>query len=254
MSANQATNGPTSATAAPATQATTSAPQAAYGLPDRFHVKDEATGIVNNEASVKKMYAEYAQAEKRMKLYGLPPESADGYEYAIPEGVTLDAEMQKSFREAALDAGLTQKQYEFVMNSYVKSLGQLPELIDAHVAKQAEQLRPVMAEHWGGEQNLAVNLVRARIAATSVFQDAPEEVRANADMLGNSPAFLWLAAKIGQGMEEDSPPNFGGNNPQSTLDQLMRAGGPYWDPMHPEHARTKDAVTRIHQAQARRDN
>ena len=201
----------------------------------------------------KKIAESYTQLEKRVGAIGLPPENPDGYEFKAPEGIPLDPEMAKAFRDEAHALGLTQKQYSAVMTKYINELGNLPQMMDNFMKSKAAEAKPIMARAWGGEQNLQANLQLANETFGAVFADAPDEVRQNAEYLGNSPAFLYLLARYGKESQEDQSLLVGRDLlPQNEIEALMSdSKSAYWDKSNPGHAAAVAKVTKHHEAQAR---
>lgn len=231
------------------------APGAATGhdwLNEKFHVKNDK-GELDVEASAKKQAESYTTLEKRMKDVGLPPESADGYEFQAPEGIPLDPAMTKAFKDEALALGLTQKQYGAIMTKYINELGNLPAMMDGYMKSKAAEAKPVMAKAWGGEHNLQANLQLANQTFDRVFGDAPDEVKQNAELLGNSPAFLFLLAQYGKESQEDQSMLLGQNlMPQNEIDALYKdSRSAYWDATNPGHQAAVEKVRKHHEAQAR---
>ena len=211
---------------------------------------DAEKGEVRYEAWAKSTQ----QLEQRMRDVGLPPKSADEYKYDVPAelkeaGVDLDPAMAKSFREEAHAAGLTQKQYEFVMGKY---FGSLSTLADQTKQFSADKARADLMGYYKTEADFNKN-VRLAYQAFSAYA-GPQDAEL-IDTIGNIPAVVRILAKVGAELKEDP-----GVSPDAILDAesvttLMRGkpgdqDAPYWNPSDPRHKATVAKVRKHHEAQA----
>lgn len=211
---------------------------------------DAEKGEVRYEAWAKSTQ----QLEQRMRDVGLPPKSADEYKFDVPAelkeaGVDLDPAMAKSFREEAHAAGLTQKQYEFVMSKY---FGSLSALADQTKQFSADKARADLMGYYKTEADFNKN-VRLAYQAFSAYA-GPQDAEL-IDTIGNIPAVVRILAKVGAELKEDP-----GVSPDAILDvesvsTLMRGkpgdqDAPYWNPTDPRHKATVAKVRKHHEAQA----
>lgn len=211
---------------------------------------DAEKGEVRYEAWAKSTQ----QLEQRMRDVGLPPKSADEYKFDVPAelkeaGVDLDPAMAKSFREEAHAAGLTQKQYEFVMGKY---FGSLSTLADQTKQFSADKARSDLMGYYKTEADFNKN-VRLAYQAFSAYA-GPQDAEL-IDTIGNIPAVVRILAKVGAELKEDP-----GVSPDAILDAesvttLMRGkpgdqDAPYWNPSDPRHKATVAKVRKHHEAQA----
>lgn len=194
------------------------------------------------------------QLEQRMRDVGLPPKSADEYKFDVPPelkeaGVDLDPTMAKSFRDEAHAAGLTQKQYEFVMGKY---FGSLSALADQTKQFSADKARSDLMGYYKTEADLNKN-VRLAYQAFNAYA-GPQDAEL-IDTIGNIPAVVRILAKVGAELKEDP-----GVSPDAILDvesvgTLMRGkpgdqDAPYWNPTDPRHKATVAKVRKHHEAQS----
>jgi len=211
---------------------------------------DAEKGEVRYEAWAKSTQ----QLEQRMRDVGLPPKTADEYKFDMPgelkeAGVDLDPAMAKSFREEAHAAGLTQKQYEFVMGKY---FGSLSALADQTKQFSADKARADLMGYYKTEADFNKN-VRLAYQAFSAYA-GPQDAEL-IDTIGNIPAVVRILAKVGAELKEDP-----GVSPDAILDvesvsTLMRGkpgdqDAPYWNPTDPRHKATVAKVRKHHEAQA----
>ena len=187
------------------------------------------------------------------------PESVDGYEFPVLDGVPPDLvpeERAKALREIAHTAGIPAKQFTEVA-------GKLLEL--DHAAIQAGQAQRVAAQdalkaEWGD----AYDQRYQRVTAFLERDDAPDDlVRAAANkQLGPDTAkyFYGLVERMG-GEAGELARQTGGTTVDTPADMEARIAditaqdgqngrplGPYWDPSHPDHKKTLDRVIKMREA------
>lgn len=172
----------------------------------------------------------YNELTTRMRDVGLPPKTADEYEWKPPEGMEFPAEATQGFRELALQTGLSKKQYAAVMDAYVQHLDAVGgDALSFAADKAAAQLK----QEWGGEFG---SKLKAGHKVLTTFLDAKELADFEAV---NHPAVWKLLAKIGAELPEDAGlANAVGNtqDAETELKTLQAPGTPYWDQKHPGHA------------------
>lgn len=198
-------------------------------------------GEINHEAWA----GSYKGLESRMRDIGLPPKDASEYQYQPPAGMEeleMDPDLSATFKAAALEHGLTNKQYQFVMDQYVK---QIPALVEGSMTYGKEAAGKALTEFYKTPEALTEN-VRYAFQAFDAYAD--EADRAELNRIGNIPAVVKILAKVGRELQAD--PGVGGDAilPAESIDELMGKGSPYWDPQHPKHAAIKAKVAKHHEA------
>ena len=167
-----------------------------------------------------------------------PKTAAD---YKLPElpdalkDVPLDNELHNQFREEAHKAGLSQGQFEFVMNKYMELA---PQLVNGAQQVTAEQTVAELKTAWGKDyQAQAANAWRgvSQIAAAAGL--TVEQVESE---LGNSPAFNRIMAAVGAQLREDTSISTGGSASSASMADAgaLQASEAFRNPRHPEHAAT----------------
>ena len=222
-------------------------------IPGKYRVMAGEKGkeTLDVEASSKKVAEAHTALEKRAGELGLPPEKAADYKITLPEGSTLNMEMLQgpqldAFKESAHKGGMTQKQFDVAVGAHLQGLNDFV----AGLAEQgAAMAKDELAKDpdWQG-QNLSPQL---KLAYRTFQAFATTEEAAEIDRIGNNPVFLKVLARIGKDLGEDRLGRGTGTAAalgQDALDNLMRAGGPYWDAQHAEHKKYVDAVTRHFEA------
>lgn len=224
---------PASAPAQPQAPATPAADTGRpEGVPEKFW--DAEKKAVRTDAVLES----YRALEQRMRDGGAPPKAANDYTFERPEAlkhVELDEERTADFRQFCHELGLTQKQYQGVMNRYLESIQDVGELAISYSQKECEaSLRSV----WKSDEDYKRNLALA-YKASAAYLD--EDLKGEMHRIGNNPALVRILAKIGAEMKEDRPP--GGNAVLQGEDIVALMRNPaYRDEKHPEHLRIKAKV------------
>lgn len=205
---------------------------------------DATKGEINHEAWAKS----YTGLEQRMKDTGLPPKEADEYKFDPPAGLAafdLDPDQAAAFRKEAHDMGLTQKQYQTVMEKYA---AMIPGIAEQAVNYGRSKAEAALKDYYGTPEKTSEN-VRLAFKAFNAYADEADAKEIN--RIGNMPAVIKILAKVGREMQED--PGVGGDSilAAESLDELMAKDSPYWDPKHPKHASVKAKVAAHHEAAAK---
>lgn len=224
-------------------------------IPEKYRVmKGEGdAAVLDPIASAKKLADAHAELEKRAGSLGLPPEKPADYKVTLPEvkdgdkTLTLDPALLEGpvlekFRADAHAAGYTQKQFDAAVQAHVVGLGHFAEALAEQGASLAQKELETDPE-WQGAEKLKRNMGLAY--RTFAAFATPEEAK-EIDRIGNNPIFLKILARAGGMLGED---RLRGSGPaaivdDSTIDQYMGEGSPYWDSTHKDHKRVKDIVTR----------
>lgn len=219
-------------------------------LPEKYRVKGD-DGAVKVEDSAKKLAEAYGALNKRMVDTGLPPESPDKYEFKAPEGkesLELDAAMTAEAKKGLHGLGLTQKQYQGVMEMYVNSL---EGMVTRGTVMGAAKATEALAASWGQPDTptFKANLGYAKKAFDAFADDGD---KAAIDKIGNDPVTLRILAKIGRELQEDTSGAANVMAPES-LETLMKDPA-YMDPRHARHAEVKAKVTAHFQTKARAED
>lgn len=209
-------------------------------LPEKYRV-NSADGKIDLAASARKLGDGYGALSKKLGTGDVPPASPDAYTFTPDEkfkDIALDAEMSKAFRERAHQAGLTQKQYEFVMGEY---FGMVPAVLDGAARASVEEARTELQKVWKTSSDFEAGMSSAERAVGSMPADLQAKIK---ERYGTDPVFWQFAAAFGKEMRESTPPATAAPaNPadQATIEGLM-ASPAYSDPKHPEHKLVNDRV------------
>lgn len=228
----------TPAAAAPA-QGADGAPAWAAKVPEKFHVK-AADGKVDVEATLLKQAESYTHLEK---LRGpQPPATASDYKFVAPEAfkdVALDDSLSASFREKAHKAGLSQEQYQMVVEQHLELM---PGVLDATLKLAANECRAALQQVWKAPNEFEAGLADAQRAVNGAPAAIRDDVWAR---FGRDPAFIQFAASMGKEMREDVPGNPGQASTTAadmTSVQALMASDAYRNPKNAEHAQVTARV------------
>lgn len=228
------------AAAAPAPAADPAAPPE-FTFAEKVVVK-AADGATDWEATARNAEKARQHLEKRLGAGDTPPASPAEYTYTVPEELgefTLQPERLDAFKAEALANGVTGKQFEWMMSSYLKAV---PDLMEGAATLSANEARAELAKVWTAPDAMSQGLD----SATRAIRALPPELQAATREYGTNPVFLRAMAHFGQQLREDRAPA-GGSTPPAQDIATLEAGAAYRDPKHPDHARVSAAI-RAHYA------
>ncbi len=127
------------------------------------------------------------------------PESAEGYEIAVPEGVQRDEAFEEQMRGLFHSAGLTKAQVAKLSEGWHGYLGGENARSEQGRIERAEREDEALRSEWGGAFDR--NMEQARRAARS-FGDA-ETIDGLEEAVGRAAVFKMFA-RIGSAMAEDN--------------------------------------------------
>ncbi len=228
-------------------EATDSAPETVLGavqvnwedsVPLNFRTPE---GKVNNEA----VYKSYQSLQTRMTDVGLPPESFDKYEITAPkdaDGNDLDIPLDKfdALKENLHKVGLTQKQFDTVMNEYFSAIPNMESGL-----KEAYGLTPEIAKERAEESLRAewktdVDFKNNMQLAIKGYEIISSQMDVDFDKIANNPEAIKMLSFLGRNSGEDGGAR--GSIPSMDIDKLM-ASDAYRNPRHPEHQYAQKQVT-----------
>ncbi len=174
------------------------------------------------------------------------PTSPDSYKLEIPEGISIDEEFVTSFKKAAHDAGLNNKQLAKIAQVQIEHETKLSEFTAARHTNAESFLK----KQWGAaysDHKQLVDKVLDKYAAKC--PDAVQEIR-NTSM-GDNPIISLLAAELGKAYAESGAiaPNTSGKaglTPDDATSRIAEISGnrahAYHDSNNPGH---EDAVKQM---------
>lgn len=219
-------------------------------IPEKLRVMD-GEGKPDLQATIRKMDEQRAALEKRMGSGDIRPKTPD--EYKLPDSDTfknlqLDADATAAFRKEAHDMGLSQSQYEGIMNKWATLA---PELVQAGQKESAESTISTLKGVWTDESAFKANMHGAHRAAATLAQKAGLDMAEVDAAIGNNPAAIRLLAALAPELGEDSTPasaNGGTGAGATTFDQYMTQGdnwAAYTNKDHIRHAEVSREAARL---------
>lgn len=175
------------------------------------------------------------------------PDTVEGYDLKAPEGLpegVWNEEAAKGFAAKAHELGLTPKQVREIAAWQAQNVAGAMQR--AELEPDGRTWEQALRDDWGTSYD--ANMETARRAAKEFGDEA--SLTKLGDRIGDA-ALVRMFQRIGAKVAEDAPAGMGGaarqtaqESAQSQADAITRdAGGPYWNPQHPEHKATVQRVT-----------
>jgi len=194
------------------------------------------------------------------------PQTAEGYQLdppTLPNGVTLDPEFDKTFKEISHFVGLLPWQTKALYQFYHQKAGANYEsqVNGMTQAKQAamEKAETTLKSEFGAKYSDKVELAKKVIRT---YGGTPEETAAFVEQYGNDPRVIRTLVKLGDLVSEDKLKV--GERPEwdsgaegarkKAVDIMSNATnplhGPYLNKTHPQHDEAVNEVERLFQLSA----
>jgi hypothetical protein len=181
------------------------------------------------------------------------PDSHDQYKFDYSEGFPeelANEDMEKSFREAAHKAGLSQGQFEKIMKWNEETSLQMTESQQQQQQSTFEQAQRELKQEFGNAYDDRIDLAR-RTAETFDLTDTLVEMQ-----LDNDPRMIKALTKIGSSLSEDkivgTPVSNGGLSPDDAKQEINQILGdsshPYHNRNHPGHEQAVNKVNKLFQS------
>lgn len=216
-------------------------------IPEKYRVKT-ADGQPDIGASALKLAEAYGHAERRIGSGDVPPKTADEYKAAVPQAladkVTAEkleqSEDFKAFRSEAHALGLTQKQFDGMVDAVMRRS------FAAAEAAQGPSLDQVSAElrkTWRSDAEFQQATGRMDRAWGAFAPDGSDLAAAL-----KIPAVAMLLAKVGAEMEEDQPIQAGTPAAKTWEEQVaaIRSNPAYLDASSPQHRQLKEQMDALY--------
>jgi len=178
-------------------------------IPEKYRVAG-ADGAIDVAASAQKLAGGYGELAKRMGDGGAPPATAAEYQVTVPDAVkeavgdlSADAAFTK-FRDDMHGLGLSQKQFDGVMQRYFEIV---PQVAAGAQQLSTENATASLREVWKDDGSFSKNVglaFRASNAVASVAGMSFADIEKAG--LANNPTFIRIMAAIGPEFSEDAPP------------------------------------------------
>lgn len=223
-----------------------------------------ADGKIDEAASIRKQAENYAPLAARMKEVGAPPKTADEYKFEVPAAMQGSYDpatdpMLADMRKGAHEAGLTQKQFQWMAEQYAQ---RLPAIVEGMFQQSFDKGQAALRETWKSDAQFTGGLKNAAAAVKGfdpqAFGEGGEVTVPELKSLMNNPWFLKFAAHYGAQMQEDTSPGSPGSLPAGspyrgmTLAQL-ESNEAYLNSRHPDHAVVSRMVSQAYHKQTGED-
>lgn len=211
-------------------------------IPEKLRANKE-DGSFDLEASSRKVAEAYSALEKRFGAGEAPPKAAGDYVVTVPDTLkeafdpATDVGMQ-GFLTGALEAGLNQKQVDYVMGKYFEMA---PQLVAGAVQYDATTGKAELEKVWTPAE-FQGNVNNAYSAASAAASKAGIDIN---DIMGgplaNDPTFMRLMAALGPEFAEDRGPGTAAPVSGESVSTLL-ASDAYKNPAHADHAKVSQQV------------
>lgn len=233
--------------AAAASAAASGAPNLDW-LPEKYRV-NTADGTLDLNASAQKLAGGYGELSKRFGEGGAAPKAAEEYAVAVPDnlkevvGDLAQDQVYTGFRGKMHELGLSQKQFDGVMEYYFQTV---PALAQGGAEFRTEAATAELRKAWTDESTYTQNVGLSYRAATSIAQAAGmnfDDIEKAG--LANNPTFIKMMAAIGPEFGEDSnvgaSTSSGGLSSEADIQKLL-ASEANLNPKHADHKATRAKV------------
>lgn len=212
----------------------------AVAIPEKYQVRKE-DGTLDIEASSLKLAEAYGHLEKRFGAGDVPPKAAEDYQVTVPDAMKEhwnpdEDQLYQDFRKEAHAKGMTQAQFDFVMERYFNLA---PQLVNGSRQLSNEDCIAELRQEWKSEEQFNAELGKS-FKALQAYAGSDAEALMNE--YGNDPRVIRLLARVGAEMAEDSSINPGSVLPAGQSVEAMMSSEAYTNPKHPDHARVSKQV------------
>lgn len=203
----------------------------------RLHGKNPHVVAIPDDSANDQQKAEF------FKAIGVP-DSIDGYEISVPEGIEPDEAFLTGYKNIAHQLGLTPAQAKGVADYYHGAMGTASEASSAEVRAQQENDLQELKQEWGSAYESKVAQGRAAVSQLGIDDQMLAQLELSLGTKGVISFFQNIGAKIGEhGFvgSNTTQGSFGGElSPGearaqiANLDREFRAS--LLDPRHPQHS------------------
>jgi hypothetical protein len=135
--------------------------------------------------------------------YLKPPDTADGYEFEMPEGFKVDADAYSEFKTMALENDINQKQFSALMGLEAARHKSTTELINTnienHRAESEKELRAEYGDRYDQKLESARKVLNHESFSDGAFKTFLEDTK-----FGDNPHVIRFFAKLSDLISEDA--------------------------------------------------
>jgi len=169
-----------------------------------------------------------------------PPEKADGYSWAAPEGREVTGDTVTRWNTRFHSLGLTQQQAQALMNGFFQDLKDAEQVRDGRDQESYQEGRNALFKEFGANTERELSLAQAFVnhfgagafsgeAGTKFWEQMKDAVLPDGSRLINSPylvaTFANAQRRIGEGEYLESPYYQAGKNTMETIEARFRELG-----------------------------
>lgn len=130
------------------------------------------------------------------------PESPDKYEFKLPEGVTLDENLAKGFKEVAHKTGLSPRQVQKIVEWDAAQKMEQAKAMEAEHHNQLKGALDAYKQEVGGEEKFKATVDKAKVAVRTLADDGFKKFLRDSG-IGSRPEAIAFFAKLADMMGED---------------------------------------------------
>jgi hypothetical protein len=135
--------------------------------------------------------------------YLKPPDTADGYEFEMPEGFNVDEGAYSEFKNMALEEGINQKQFSALMGMEAKRDAAAREMITNNINKYNEESAAALKTEWGDNYQAKLDSAN-RVLRHESFADGEFKQFLKESRFGDNPKVIKFFSKLSDLISEDA--------------------------------------------------
>lgn len=175
------------------------------------------------------------------------PDSVDDYEYEVAEDIKpiVDEGYMGEAKKLAHDLGLTQKQFQKLVDFRFDEYRRSQELLRDMAVQNCENSRIVLEKEWGEDKDAFVEEIHSTLKESEVYEEF-----SRVGLLNSANAMKFLHSLVG-GMREGSVPS---KNQMSTIEGQLKAlynSDAYNNLGHPDHVATMKRIGQLNEMKVR---
>lgn len=131
-----------------------------------------------------------------------PPDTADGYEFDIPDGFNVDETAYGEFKSLAFEQGINQKQFSALMTMETQRDASAREQIKNNIENYNAEAQKALKTEWGDGYQAKLDSAN-RILSHEKFADGEFKQFLNDTRFGDNPQVIKFFSKLSDLISED---------------------------------------------------
>ena len=221
------------------------------GIKDKFKSTDDlalayinAQKLIGKKTDGTKLPTAESEKDEWDNLYNELGRPKDPTEYKMPDDIDLDVDSELLVgRNASLhELGLTQTQYDGIMNMYAEEFGRIQDTFVQSEHQVVRESEKALKEDWGNDYDKNIKLV-----ANTADKFGIKEELMESGLINHLPV-LKMLHKVGNSMQEDGvvkTPDSGYN--RSDEIKQIRNSKAFLDRSHPDHEAVVEKLVKLYQ-------